>query len=108
MDLFERESCALVGMVHLGALPGSPGWQGDLQAVESAALRDAECLVAGGCDALIVENMGDLPYLRGEVLPETLASMTRMVREVVRLGLPTGVQLLAGANIQALSVAFAA
>ena len=108
LGLFEKESCALVGMVHLDALPGSPGWRRDLQAVEAAALRDAECLVAGGCDALIVENMGDLPYLKGEVLPETLTAMTRMVREVVGLGLPTGVQFLAGANIQALSVAFAA
>ena len=61
----------------------------------------------GGCHAVLVENMGDAPYLNGEVAPETMAAMTRITREVVRLGLPTGVQVLAGANRQALAVAHA-
>ena len=108
MALFSEDRCALVGMVHLQPLPGSPGWAGDLAAVERAGMRDAEALVQGGCDALIVENMGDAPYLKGAVYPETLAAITRIAREVVRLGLPTGLQLLAGANRQALAAAHAA
>ena len=67
--------CALVGMVHLLPLPGSPRWGGDMNAVLDAARRDAGALVTGGCDLLLVENMGDVPYLRGSVAPETVRAM---------------------------------
>jgi len=100
--------CALVGMVHLLPLPGSPRWGGDINAVLEAARRDADALVAGGCDLLLVENMGDVPYLRGSVAPETVAAMGRATATVVDFGLPTGVQVLAAANREALGVAVAA
>ncbi len=107
--LFEAQRrCALVGMVHLKPLPGSPGWGGSMAAVLDAALADAEALMVGGCDALLVENMGDVPYLKGAVHPETAAAMAVATAAVVELGLPTGVQVLAGANRQALGVAVAA
>ncbi len=99
--------CALVGMVHLLPLPGSPRWAGDMGAVMVAALRDAERLLEGGCDALLVENMHDAPYLRGAVAPETAAAMAVVTARVVGLGAPVGVQVLAGANRQALGVAVA-
>ncbi len=99
--------CALVGMVHLRPLPGSPGWGGDMASVLDAARRDAEHLANGGCDALLVENMGDLPYLRGRVAPETVAATALATAAVREHGLPVGVQLLAGANREALGVAVA-
>jgi uncharacterized protein len=101
--------CALVGMVHLQPLPGSPRWGGDLQAVLDAAARDAEALLEGGCDGLIVENMGDVPYLRGEVPPWTVAAMALATERVVQLAgpAPVGVQVLAAANREALGVAVA-
>lgn len=104
---------ALIGMVHLLPLPGSPGWRGSdpraaMVKIVDHARRDAELLLEGGCDALIVENMGDLPYLRGEVYPETIAAMTLATAKVVELGAPTGVQVLAAANREALGVALAA
>ena len=99
--------CALIGMVHLQALPGSPGWGGSMEAVLGAALRDAERLLGGGCDALMLENMGDLPFLAGRVEPETVAAAARVTSRVVALGAPTGIQLLAGANREALGVALA-
>ena len=92
-------------MVHLPPLPGSPGWAGDMEEILSSAQRDAERLLQGGCDALIVENMGDLPYLRAEISPETVAAMTLATAQVIALGAPTGLQILAGANREALSVA---
>ena len=101
------DRAALVGMVHLLPLPGSPGWRGDMAAVLSAARRDAEALLAGGCDALLVENMGDVPYLRGAVPPETTAAMAVATAAVTALGAPTGVQVLAAANREALGVAAA-
>lgn len=102
------ERCLLIGMVHLDALPGSPGYAGDVNAIYERAERDADALAEGGCDALLVENMGDLPYLRGRADPETVAAMAIATERVVRRGLPTGVQVLAGANEEALGVAVAA
>ena len=99
------EGCALVGMVHLLPLPGSPGWQGDMARVRRRAVADAEVLLSNGCDAVIVENMGDLPYMRGRVAADTLAAMTLCVSDVVALGGRVGIQVLAGANSQALSIA---
>ena len=98
---------AVVGMVHLRALPGAPGWAGSMQAVIDAAQRDAERLVQGGCDALLVENMGDLPWLKGSVPPWTVAAAALATEKVVGFGLPTGLQLLAAANREALGVAVA-
>ena len=101
--------CALVGVVHLLPLPGSPGWRGSLAELEERALADARALKEGGADAMIVENMGDLPYLNGRVDPETVAAMAVFARAAVReAGLPAGVQVLAGANREALGVAVAA
>lgn len=58
---------------------------------------------------VIIENMHDIPYLRGEVGPEIVAAMTAIAAEVKReCVLPVGVQLLAGANIEAMAVAHAA
>lgn len=100
---------ALVGMIHLGALPGTPRHESTLDEIIVAAARDACALHEAGFDALIVENMHDVPYLRREVGPEIIASMSiiaRAIRETIDL--PLGVQVLAGANHAALAVADAA
>jgi membrane complex biogenesis BtpA family protein len=103
------DRCALVGVVHLRPLPGSPGWRsGSMQQVFDAAERDADALLTGGCDALICENMGDVPYLRGSVPPWTVAAMALATERLVARGLPVGVQVLAAANREALGVAVAA
>jgi membrane complex biogenesis BtpA family protein len=75
-----------------------------------AAIKDAAAYAAGGIDALLIENMHDVPYLTGGVPPETVAAMT-MVAQAVRAAhpkVPIGIQILAGANVEALGVALAA
>ena len=52
----------IIGMVHLKALPGSPNFAGDLSDVERIAIADASTLLAGGVDAILVENFGDVPF----------------------------------------------
>jgi membrane complex biogenesis BtpA family protein len=53
--------------------------------------------------------MHDVPYLKGEVGPEIVAAMTAIGIEVKsECGLPAGIQILAGANIEAMAVAHAA
>jgi len=99
----------VIGMVHVQALPGTPGYGGSMQAIIDLALRDADTLMRGGVHALLLENMHDLPYLRRDVGHEVSAAMT-VVAHLVKntIALPTGLQILAGANQAALAVAHAA
>jgi membrane complex biogenesis BtpA family protein len=79
-----------------------------VEQVVETAIDEGELYREAGFDALIVENMHDRPYLRRRVGPEVVAAMTVATREVVTLGLPVGVQVLAGANRESLAVALAA
>lgn len=101
---------ALIGMLHLPALPGSPAAVrgDDLDRLVEQVVAEAELYRAAGFTGLMIENMHDRPYLKGAVGPETVAAMTvfgRAVRQAVAL--PLGVQVLAGANREALAVALA-
>jgi len=101
----------VIGTIHLHALPGSPGYQGEpLDAIADAALRDADAYAQGGVDGIIVENSGDLPFAKPEDIgPETVAHMTWLTAAVARsTTLPVGVNCLANAVIPALAVASAA
>jgi len=97
-------------MVHVRALPGSPRWAGDIGAVEHQAVDEARALAAAGFTAIVLENMHDRPYLpraAGAPAVAALARVATAVRAAVP-GLPMGVQLLAGDNEGALSIALAA
>ena len=99
---------SLIGVVHVGALPGTPRAADPVERVVERAVADARAYHEAGFDALIVENMHDRPYLKGAVGPEVVAAMTAVglaVRAAVPL--PLGVQVLAGANREALAVALA-
>ncbi len=99
---------AMVGMVHVGALPGTPFASKPVGAIVEQAIRETEMLVEAGFDAIMVENMHDRPYLLREVGPEITASMAAVLDVVHRaVDVPIGVQILAGANREALAVAFA-
>lgn len=99
---------ALVGMIHVSALPGTPRNTEPVNVIAGRAVEEAWLLADAGFDALIIENMHDAPYLMREVGPEIVASMTVVadaVREAVKV--PLGIQVLAGANRAALSIAHA-
>jgi len=107
-DIFGRDK-ALIGMVHVGALPGTPKQQYTVRELSAQAVDEAKLLVDAGFDAIIVENMHDVPYLRREVGPEIVAGMTEVTCRVRgAIDVPLGVQILAGANQAALAVAHAA
>ncbi|MFT7486848.1 MAG: membrane complex biogenesis BtpA family protein, partial [Candidatus Paceibacteria bacterium] len=91
-----REHPLLVGVVHLLPLPGSPRFGGSMDAILDGARRDAEALRSGGCDAVIVENFGDVPFYPRENPPETVASMALALAAVKgNIGdLPLGVNVL--------------
>ena len=95
----------IIGMVHLKALPGSPGFAGDMDAVESSALADASTLLAGGVNAILVENFGDVPFHK-TVDAVTIAAMTRIIRAIVEMSnVPVGVNVLRNDANAALSIA---
>ena len=99
---------ALIGMLHLGALPGTPSSSASVQHVVDQAVTEARIYRDAGFTALAIENMHDRPYLKGGVGPEITAAMTAVAREVKRdSGLVLGIQVLAGANREALAIAHA-
>jgi membrane complex biogenesis BtpA family protein len=109
MKTLTGENVSLIGMVHVRALPGTPGNKLSVREICRIATEEARVLSDAGFDALLVENMHDVPYLKRHVGPEIVACMTtvtRAVRDVVDC--PLGVQILAGANKEAIAVAQAA
>ena len=99
---------ALIGMVHLHALPGTARSKKTPQQIIEIAVEEATTLAQYGFDAVIVENMHDTPYLLREVGPEIISSMTLATVAVVEaVDLPIGIQILAGANKAAIAVALA-
>jgi len=99
----------VIGVIHLGPLPGAPRFGGDMAAVLAAAARDAEAYLAGGVHGLIVENFGDVPFYAGSVPPETVAGIALAVARVrERAGAtPVGINVLRNDARAALGIAAA-
>lgn len=109
MDNFLKGSRAVIAMVHVAALPGTPRYGGSIRAVIGQARDEALRYRDAGVDMLAVENMHDVPYCRGTVGPEVTAAMAVVAHEVKQAtGLRCGIQVLAGANREALAAAVAA
>ncbi len=99
---------ALIGVIHLQALPGTPSHSTSIRRILATAAEEARLFEAAGFDGLILENMHDRPYTKRCVGPEIVASMTAAARAVGNeVDLPFGIQVLAGANREALAVAHA-
>jgi membrane complex biogenesis BtpA family protein len=99
----------VIGVIHVGALPGTPRSERSVAELVRAARDEAKIYRECGVNGIIIENMHDVPYLKGEVGPEIVAAMTAIgtvVKSECRL--PVGIQILAGANIEAMAVAHAA
>lgn len=98
----------IIAMIHLGALPGTAASRLSLREIEAQAVKEAKLYRQAGVHGLMLENMHDTPYLRGRVGPEIVAAMTVVARAVKEAaGLPCGIQILAGANLEAVAVAHA-
>ncbi|HKE03390.1 MAG TPA: BtpA/SgcQ family protein [Blastocatellia bacterium] len=107
-DLFANPK-PIVGVIHVAALPGAPMNTLPVTEIIAQAVREARIYRDCGVDGVIIENMHDTPYLRGSVGPEIVAAMAIIGQAVkTESRLPIGVQILAGANIEAMAVAHAA
>lgn len=107
-SLFPRQK-RVIGVIHVGALPGTPRNTQTIAELSAAARHESQLYRDAGVDGIAIENMHDVPYLRGEVGPEIVAAMTAISSEVrSEIDLPIGIQILAGANIESMAVAHAA
>lgn len=109
-DIFKTDK-AVIGMIHLKALPGSPHYKGEsLDEAFEFAMNDVRAYEEAKVDGLIIENAWDIPFVKPEDIGlETVAALTAItVRIKQQTNLPIGINVLANAAIPALAVAKAA
>lgn len=108
-DLFHVDK-PIIGMVHSQPLPGSPRFKHyNLDAVYDFGIQEAIRLKKGGVDGLLLENAGDIPFVKSEDIGfetiSTMAVLARLIRETTEL--PLGIITVANAAIPALAIAHA-
>jgi membrane complex biogenesis BtpA family protein len=110
VDLFGRDK-PILGVVHLAPLPGAPRYDGaDVEVIYQRGLDDARAYLSGGCDAVIVENHGDIPFAKPDDIGHETSAYMAVISDRIRreFGKPIGINVLANAAIPALAIASAA
>lgn len=98
----------VIAMIHVDPLPGTPKYAGNVKSIITKAIKEAQLYKDSGVDVLMIENMHDVPYLNRTAGPEITSMMSILLYEVKNVSsLPAGLQVLAGANKQALGAALA-
>ncbi|MCF6240572.1 MAG: BtpA/SgcQ family protein [Bacteroidales bacterium] len=99
----------IIGMIHLEAMPGTPKNTQNPQYIINKALEEAKTYAQNGIEAVMIENMHDVPYLNKTVGDEVATLTAIIAYEIKRkTGLYCGIQILAGANKAALAAAHSA
>ena len=111
MPTFENlgKKKVVLGMVHLGALPGTPFFvEGSYEAVKERAVADARALEEGGADGCVVQNAGDRVFAVDDADTVVVVGMTdvvRAIREATGPAFQIGVQILRNDLKGALAIA---
>ena len=99
---------ALIGMVHLPALPGSPLSLLPMEGVIEHALTDACTLAEAGFDAILIENFQDHPFAAEQVPPASLAGLAVCADRIKQaITKPIGINVLRNDARSALGIAVA-
>ena len=95
LSLLKAGGKPVVGMVQLDALPGGSRYRDTtIDDVLGSALMEAGILADNGVDALMVQNLGDIP-VNSQATSVQVAWMTRVTSEIRRrCGIPVGLNLL--------------
>lgn len=98
----------IIAMIHALPLPGSPRGRGcDLEQVYERAVAEALGFEQGGVDGLLLENAGDIPFLKPDAIGfETIGAMSVIgdrIRRATRL--PFGFNIVANAACASLACA---
>jgi hypothetical protein len=103
---------AIVGVIHLPALPGTARNSCTLPEIVDHAIGEARLLAEFGFGGIVVENFGDAPFARDCVGPHIVASMTHCVAAVTAAvetaEIAVGVNVLRNDGCSALAIAHAA
>ena len=86
----------VIGMCHLNALPGDPGYDdaGGMRGVVAHGRKELRALQEGGVDGLLISNEFSLPYLT-QTEPVTAVAMARVIGELLgEIEVPYGVNVL--------------
>ena len=78
IDIFNTTK-PVIGMVHLKALPGTPGYdeKKGMEWIAEHAVSEAKKLAAGGIDGIQIENQFDKPFCKpDDIGPEIVAAVT--------------------------------
>lgn len=103
MNIFNQHK-PVIAMIHVEALPGTPNYKGSVKAILDKALKEAETYLNAGIKILMIENMHDVPYMNRHAGVEVTTVMSIILYEIKkRFEMPTGIQILAGANKEALA-----
>ncbi|KAI9586906.1 uncharacterized protein F13E9.13, mitochondrial [Glossina fuscipes] len=107
--IFGKQTCNIIGMVHVGALPGTPLYKSNWPEIIEKAKYEAEVYKKHKLDSVLIENMHDVPYIQDhDIGPEIVACMGKIAQEIKNItppSMPVGIQILASANEQAMAVA---
>ena len=99
----------VIGCIHLLALPGSPGYNGNMTAIYEAALAEAEIYQNNKLHGIIIENFRDNPFYPSLLPPETIAAMSAITRDVRKVfKQPIGINALRNDASASLAIAVAA
>lgn len=107
------DSKLVIGMLHLPPLPGSPrfdasDYRAALGEMNEHVMADAEALVEGGVQALMLENFGDLPFYPGRVPAHVVSHMTAIANDLLlTIDVPFGINVLRNDGRSALAIAAA-
>ncbi|HTP59116.1 MAG TPA: BtpA/SgcQ family protein [Spirochaetia bacterium] len=109
VDRIRSGKKAGIAMVQLDALPGSSMYRdGSLSQMIKVSVAEAQVLAEAGFDAIMLQNLGDLPVSH-KVTPPQMAWMERVVVEVAAaVRIPVGLNFLENDAEANLSVASAA
>lgn len=94
-EVFEVDR-PIIGMCHLPALPGDPGFDevAGIEAIVEHARGEIRALIDGGIDGILISNEFSLPYLT-RTEPITAITMARVIGQVHDLlTVPFGVDVL--------------
>lgn len=86
----------IIGMLHLGALPGDPAYDENrgMASIIDGARRELDALQSGGVDGVLISNEFSLPYLT-KTEPITAISMARIIGKLENeITKPFGVNVL--------------
>ncbi|OLS01496.1 BtpA/SgcQ family protein [Tissierella creatinophila] len=108
---FENKK-AIIGMIHLMPLPGSPNYSPtdySMKMIIERATEEAKIYEEAGIDGIQIENYWDQPFIRGEEIGyETVAAMSVVANEISnKVSIPFGINLHMNGGMGALAAAVA-